>query len=127
MQLELNHHKTARFSENGQPLTVILPSDLSSLIKTYVRHARPVLMQCAPTEDQMSSHLLLIDKNGQPFNNGFAMEWKDIEERYGAPWEHIPPQKLRHIHSTSAYTSLVQEVARKLPDLRPHAQVMGNS
>ncbi|GLI68488.1 hypothetical protein VaNZ11_012840, partial [Volvox africanus] len=126
MQLELNHHKTARFTRNREPLTVILPPDLSKLIQTYVRHARPVLMQRAPV-DMTSSQQLLIDKNGQPFNNGFAMEWRDIEERYGAPWEHIPPQKLRHIHSTTAYTSLVQEVARQLPDLQPHAQVMGNS
>ncbi|GIL57134.1 hypothetical protein Vafri_12397, partial [Volvox africanus] len=130
MQLELNHHKTARFAKNREPLTVILPPDLSKLIQTYVRHARPVLMQRAPAvvDDMMSSsQQLLIDKNGQPFNNGFAMEWRDIEERYGAPWEHIPPQKLRHIHSTTAYTSLVQEVARQLPDLQPHARVMGNS
>ncbi len=128
--LELSHHKTERYHRQHPPLRLLLPREIATSVRTFMQHARPVLLLRATREADLDTPYLLVSDSGTPFAGlatQFAVVWREIQREHSAPWPPFPPQRLRHVHATAAYQDLVQEVADRQPQLAGDARVMGNS
>jgi hypothetical protein len=112
-------------------LCISLPKQLTTSVREYTLHARPVLL--ARNHEASGSTPpgeLFIGASGRPYVNGstFVMAWKTVQEEHGADWPAIPFATVRTGYATHEYGMLVEEVAAAAPSrLRAQAAGMGNS
>ncbi len=62
--LELSHHKMERHHRQHPPLRLLLPREVATSVRTFVQHARPVLLLRATREADLDTPYLLVSDSG---------------------------------------------------------------